>query len=671
MSVEVGSVKYKVELDDSKVDSQASKTENKLISKFGDSAKKVGAAALSASAAVATAATAAVADLTKQAVAAYADFEQLWGGIDKLFGTGGKSLEEYAASVGKTAAEATDEYLALGDAAFTVGQNANEAFKTVGMSSNDYMRSITGFSAALINSLGGDTKAAADMADVAMRDIADNANTFGKYTVDEITGVYQALAKGQFQTLDNLNLGYGGSKAGMQALIDKANELGAAQGENANLTIDSFADIVEAIHRVQENMSIAGTTEREAAGTISGSIEMTKAAWENLMLAVASGNKDWDMEGPINDLITSLEALSSNILPIVEGALIGVSELIAKMAPEIAAKLPAMITDALPKLLDAGVQAIKALSDGLLQSVKSLMPTATSIVMELAQMIIEMAPDIVQTGIELIVQLALGLAEALPELIPTAVDAVLTIVDTLLDNIDMVVDAAIQLIIALADGLIQALPKLIEKAPEIIIKLVEALVRNFPKIVGAGTDLVVKLIEGITKCWGQVISTGADIITQVKSGFSSRIQEALNWGRDLISNFVQGIRNKFSDVKSALSDLGNLIADLIGFSEPEEGPLSNFHTFAPDMMDLYAKGIDDNIGVVEDSVTDVAKTIAGSFTADVGYNLPDIAGYAADLSASMTASSATEIIVPLTVDGREIARASAWYMNEQLAWEAR
>lgn len=668
---DVGVVKYKVELDDKDVGKQADRTQSTLTSKLGGAAKSIGAAALATSTAVATAATAAVASLTKQAVSAYADFEQLWGGIDKLFGAGGKSLEEYAASVGKTAEEATDEYLALGDAAFTVGQNANEAFKTVGMSSNDYMRSITGFSAALINSLGGNTKEAADMADVAMRDIADNANTFGKYTVDEITGVYQALAKGQFQTLDSLNLGYGGSKEGMQALIDKANELGAAQGKNADLTIDSFADIVEAIHRVQENMSIAGTTEREAAGTISGSIEMTKAAWENLMLAVASGNKDWDMEGPINDLITSLEALSSNILPIVEGALIGVSELIAKLAPEIAEKLPSMITEAFPKLAEAGVQAIKALSDGLLSSIQTLMPTATQIVIELAQMIIQMAPDIVQTGCDLIVQLALGLAQALPELIPMAVDAVLTIVDTLLNNIDLLIDVAIQLIMALGDGLIMALPRLLEKAPEIIIKLVEALVRNFPKIVGAGTDLVVKLIEGITKCWGQVISTGADIITQVKNGFSQKVQDALNWGRDLVSNFVQGIRNKFGDVKAALSDLGNLIADLIGFSEPEEGPLSNFHTFAPDMMDLYAKGIDDNIGVVEDSVTDVAKTIAGTFTADVGYNLPDISGYAADLSASMTATGTTEIIVPLTIDGREIARASAWYMNEQLAWEAR
>ena len=644
MSVEVGSVKYKVELDDKDVGKQADKAQNTLTSKFGSAAKSIGAAALSASAAVATAATAAVADLTKQAVAAYADFEQLQGGVETLF---------------KGSAD-------------TVMQNASKAFQTAGLSANEYMETVTSFSASLLQSLGGDTEKAAEYADRALIDMSDNANKMGT-DMELIQNAYNGFAKSNFTMLDNLKLGYGGTKEEMARLIEDASKMTDVQKE-LGITVDassmSFGNIVNAISVMQESMGIAGTTAKEASTTISGSINMVKASWENVVTAIASGDSE-QLTQTINDLVGSVETAAGNLLPVVETALTGIADLVSTLVPEIAEKLPAMITDALPKLMDAGVQAIKALSEGLLQSVKSLMPTATSIVMELAQMIIQMAPDIVQTGIELIVQLALGLAEALPELIPTAVDAVLTIVDTLLDNIDMVVDAAIQLIIALADGLIQALPKLIEKAPEIIIKLVEALVRNFPKIVGAGTDLVVKLIEGITKCWGQVISTGADIITQVKNGFSSRIQDALNWGRDLISNFVQGIRNKFSDVKSALSDLGNLIADLIGFSEPKEGVLSHFHEFAPDMMDLYAKGIDDNIGVVEDSVTDVAKTIAGSFTADVGYNLPDIAGYAADLSASMTASSATEIIVPLTVDGREIARASAWYMNEQLAWEAR
>lgn len=644
MSVEVGSVKYKVELDDKDVGKQADKAQNTLTSKFGSAAKSIGAAALAASTAVATAATAAVVDLTKQAVAAYADFEQLQGGVETLF---------------KGSAD-------------TVMQNASKAFQTAGLSANEYMETVTSFSASLLQSLGGDTEKAAEYADRALIDMSDNANKMGT-DMELIQNAYNGFAKSNFTMLDNLKLGYGGTKEEMARLIEDASKMTDVQKE-LGITVDassmSFGNIVNAISVMQESMGIAGTTAKEASTTISGSINMVKASWENVVTAIASGDSE-QLTQTINDLVGSVETAAGDLLPVVETALTGIADLVSTLVPEIAEKLPGMITEALPGLLDAGVQAIKALSDGLLSSVQSLMPTATSIVMELAQMIIQMAPDIVQTGIELIVQLALGLAEALPELIPIAVDAVLTIVDTLLDNIDMVVDAAIQLIIALADGLIQALPKLIEKAPEIIIKLVEALVRNFPKIVGAGTDLVVKLIEGITKCWGQVISTGADIITQVKSGFSSKIQDALNWGRDLISNFVQGIRNKFSDVKSALSDLGNLIADLIGFSEPEEGPLSNFHTFAPDMMDLYAKGIDDNIGVVEDSVTNVAKTISGSFTADVGYNLPDIAGYAADLSASMTASSATEIIVPLTVDGREIARASAWYMNEQLAWEAR
>lgn len=671
MSAEVGSVKYKVELDDSSVDKQADSTQSKLTSKFGGAAKKVGAAALGASAAVASAATAAVVDLTKQAVSAYAEFEQLSGGIDKLYGVGGKSLEEYAASVGKSVEDATEGYLALGDAAFTVGKNANEAFKTVGMSANQYMSSITGFSAALINSLGGNTKEAAEMADVAMRDIADNANTFGKYSVDEITGVYQALAKGQWQTLDNLNLGYGGTKEGMQALIDKANELGAAQGENANLTIDSFADIVEAIHRVQEDMSIAGTTEREAAGTISGSIEMTKAAWDNLMLAVASGNGDWDMEGPLNDLMTSLEAAANNILPMVESALVGVSELVSRLAPQIAEKIPTMITEALPPLLAAGADAIKALADGLLQALPSLMPTVIDLIMSLGQMIIEMAPDLVKCGIDLIVQLALGLAEALPELIPTAIDAIITIVEALIDNIDMLVDAAIAIIMALSDGLIEALPRLIEKAPEIIIKLVEALIRNYPKIIQAGWELIMSLIEGVVKCWTKCFEVGGQIVEKVKNGFSDKVKEAKNWGMDMIQNFIDGIMAKFERLKSSVKKCAQAVKDFLGFSEPKEGPLSNFHTFAPDMLDLYAKGIDDNIDTVENSVENVAKSVAGTFSADIGYNLPDIAGYAADLSAMITASNSTEIIVPLNVDGREIARASAWYMNEQLAWEAR
>lgn len=664
---DVGVVKYKVELDDKDVGKQADHTQSTLTSKFGGAAKKVGAAALAASAAVATAATAAVVDLTKQAVSAYADYEQLTGGVETLFGAGGRTLEEYAQSIGKTSDEAKDSYNKLMSAQAEVGANAEKAFETAGLSANEYMETVTSFSASLIQSLDGDTQAAARYADEAIVDMSDNANKMGS-SMESIQNAYQGFAKQNYTMLDNLKLGYGGTKEEMERLLRDAEKMeGYIEG---SFDLSNFGDIVEAIHIVQENMGIAGTTAKEASSTISGSIGMVKASWENVVTFMGSGDSD-QLYDAINNLVESVGTAADNLLPVVETALLGISDLVSQLAPEIAEKLPSMITEALPSLLDAGVQAIEALAHGLIDSIPQLMPTVIDIIMQLAQMIIEMAPELTKCGIDLIVQLALGLADALPELIPACIDAIITIVEALLDNIDQLIDAGIELILALADGLIEALPRLIEKAPEIIIKLVEALVRNYPKIISAGTDLIAKLIEGIVKCWGQVAQTGMEIVDNVKNGFSDKVKEALNWGKDLIQNFIDGIKAKWDHLKQTVGQVADSIKSYLGFSEPEEGALSDFHTYAPDMMELYAKGMDDNIGLVEKSASNVAKKVAGSFSADVGYNLPDIAGYAADLSASLTASNATEIVVPVNINGREVARASAVYMNEQLAWEAR
>ena len=637
---DVGEVKYKVTADDSGLDQQISKSESKLKAGFGRAAVAVGAAATAAVGAAATA----VASITKQAVSAYADYEQLTGGIKKLFE----------------------------DNAHFVVANSEKAFETVGMSSNQYMQTVTGFSAALINSLEGDTKEAAAMADVAMRDIADNANTFGKYTADEIAGVYQALAKGQFQTLDNLNLGYGGSKEGMQALIDKANELGAAQGKNADLTIDSFADIVEAIHRVQDNMNIVGTTLNEGASTISGSIEMVKASWDNVMTHIGSGNAD-QLYDAINGLVESVGAAASNLLPVVERALTGIVDLVDQLAPEIADRLPKMLTDALPPLLTAAGEVIETLAKGLIEALPKMMPTITQLIIDLAKMIISMAPEIIKCGIQLIVELAMGIAQALPDLIPAVIDAILMIVDTLTDpdNLVMLIDAAIQIILALAEGLIEAQDRLIEKAPEIIYNLVVAIIKAAPKLLQAALELILTLVRGVVQAFGKLNEVGSQVVDNVKKGFSQKVQDAKNWGRDVIKNFIDGILQKWNDLKQTVGNVAQTVKSYLGFSEPEEGPLSDFHTYAPDMMDLYAKGIKDNIGKVEDSVEGVSATVAESFNADVSYNLPDISGYAADLSASRTAQASTSIEIPLDLDGREIARGTAWYMSEQLAWEAR
>lgn len=235
-----------------------------------------------------------VADVGKAAYTSYAQHEQLTDGIKKLYG----------------------------DAAQAVISNANGAYKSAQMSANSYMSNIMGFSAALVESLNKDQKEAAKVADTALRDVADNANAFGKYTVEELAGVYQALAKGQYQTLDNLMLGFAGTKEGLQQLLDKANELNEEQGIHTQYSINNFADIVNAIHKVQEEMGIAGTASGEAANTIEGSTAMAKAAWENLATGMADSSAD--MEGLTKDFVDSVFTAGRNIIPRVQQIVTGV-----------------------------------------------------------------------------------------------------------------------------------------------------------------------------------------------------------------------------------------------------------------------------------------------------------------------------------------------------------
>ena len=631
---EVGKVQYKVELDDSGVEQQASQTESKLKSKFGAAAKAVGAAATAAVAAGA----AAMVSITKQAVSSYAEYEQLVGGVETLF------------------EDLSDDVI----------ENASKAYKTAGLSANEYMDTVMSFSASLNQSLlktDGDIARSAEMADKAILDMSDNANKMGS-DMATIQTAYAGFAKQNYTMLDNLKLGYGGTKEEMQRLLKDAGKLA-----NTKFNLNSYADIIEAIHVIQENMGITGTTAKEAAATISGALGMTKSAWQNLLTGMV--DSEADIGQLVDDLISSASSLLDNLIPAIQRAFEGIGTAIADIAPKLANAIPPLIEKVLPPLLESGAKVIETLAKGILQAIPTLMPTITQVLLDLAQMIIKMAPEIIKTGLEVITQLALGIAKALPTLIPTIVDCVITIVDTLIDNADMLIDASIELIIALAEGLIEALPKLIEKAPEIVIKLTEAIIRNAPKILEAAAKLIFMLLEGIVNSFGKIVEVGAQLVDKVRSGFSQKVQDAKNWGRDLLQNFINGIKEKWEHLKQTVSNVAQTVKSYLHFSTPDEGPLKDFNTYAPDMMNLYAKGIQDNTGKVEDTVFDVSRRVSEAFTSDISYNLPDIAGYAADLSAAITATSSTNIIVPLTIDGREIARASAWYMNEQLAWEAR
>ena len=721
---DVGAVKYRVELDDSNLDKEVSKTESGLISRFGGAAKGIAAGVGKAAIGAVAAGTAAVTGLVKTATDAYGDFQQLTGGIETLFG----------------------------DAASTVMANAETAFKTAGMSMNDYMETSIQSAAAMINSLDGDQAKAAELMDMSITDMADNVNKMGT-TMESVQNAYRGFSRGNFTMLDNLALGFAGTKEGMQQLLDKAEEISGVKYD-----ISSYSDIVEAIHVVQTEMGITGTTAKEASDTLQGSASQMKAAWENLVTGMA--DPDADIGALVGNMIESAKTFLANLVPIIQQSLEGISGAIVELAPVIGEVIPDLISTILPDLISAGVQLVGAIGEGLVQAAPDLafaafdiiemlldtMLEATStegpgaiteildwiigifnenyvgivdtglkiienllngmteaapvllgyipdIVMQLSRIIIDNAPTLIKSAAELIVQLVTGLAQALPDLIPAAVDCVLTIVEALTDpdTLLMLVDAAIELTFALAEGLINALPKLIEKAPvivenlvtalvkaapklalagwQVIIELTKALLLNLPKIIESGSKIISSIIDGISAYLSKLPEYGNQIVDMIKSGI-----DALNpaqWGRDLIQSFIDGIMGMIGSVSSAASNIASTVKDFLGFSEPDKGPLSNFHTFAPDMVDLFAQGIDDNAKKVEDSVAGLAGDIAMGFDSDINYNVPDLSGYAKDLTASITGTGKTCIEVPVVIDGREVARASAWYMGEQLAWEAR
>lgn len=368
----------KLGLDDSEYNKKLTGAGGTLKS-FGESASKMAAtAAKVVGASVAVAATA-VATLTTNAVKNYAQYEQLVGGVETLFGAGGQSLEEYAETVGKSVEEARGDYDKLMDAQATVLKNSKEAFRTAGLSANAYMETVTSFSASLIQSVGGDTEKAASIADKAIIDMSDNANKMGT-SMEAIQNAYQGFAKQNYTMLDNLKLGYGGTKSEMERLVEDAEKLDssfkAQRDENGKLTL-SFADVVEAIHVVQNNIGITGTTAKEASTTIEGSVNSMKAAWQNLVTGIADENADFDKL--VENLVTTIAGnengeggVINNILPRIEQGLKGVGKLVTGLAPVIEEALPDLISSTLPSLLEAAVSMVTAIGTGIVNSLPAI-----------------------------------------------------------------------------------------------------------------------------------------------------------------------------------------------------------------------------------------------------------------------------------------------------------
>lgn len=579
-----GSVTIEFNGDTKGLDKDINGISGKVQSGLGKLGSIAGTAMKGVSVAVGAAATA-IGGLVTGSVNAYAEYEQLVGGVDTLFKNSSQKLQSYA----------------------------DEAYKTAGMSANEYMSTVTSFSASLLQSLGGDTEKAADYANQAVIDMSDNANKMGT-SMELIQNAYQGFAKQNYTMLDNLKLGYGGTKEEMERLLEDASKISGIKYD-----ISSFADVTQAIHVMQESMGIAGTTSKEASETIEGSINSVKGAWENLLVGITNPDADWDKL--IQNLVDTVTAAGENILPAVGSALVGVSALIRDLFPMIAQEIPTLISEILPQLVDTGISVVNSLITGIQQNLPALMegaiqivtsignaiitmlPQILTIAMQLIQTLINgiiiMLPQIIQMGMQLITQLILGIAQMLPQLIPQAVNAIITIVNGLLDNIDMLVDAAIQLILGLADGLINALPILIEKAPEIIMKLVTALIKNAPKILEAGVQLIVKLVEGVGSVLGKLGQMAGTIIQTIWDGLKSLPSKMLEVGKNLIQGIWNGISNAVGWLWDKISGFCSGIVDKIkGFF----GIHSPSKVFADEVGKFLAlglgEGFDDNLGKV-------------------------------------------------------------------------
>lgn len=588
---------------------------------------KVGAAALGAS-------TAAVAGLTKAAVEGYAEYEQLVGGVETLFGTGGANLKEYAASVGDSVKNVTKEFNSLKSAESAMLSNAANAYKTAGLSANDYMQTVTSFSASLISSVGGDTQRAAKLADQALIDMSDNANKMGT-DMESIQNAYQGFAKANYSMLDNLKLGFGGSAREAARLINESGVLKGAlidldDTQNLNTNIQAaggYATLVKAIHAVQDEMGITGTTAREASTTIQGSMNQAKAAWSNLMVGVADDNADFDLL--INNLVDSVVTASKNLAPRIEVALSGVGKLITGLAesllPKILKRLPKFANNILPVVVDL----LTTVVGGLVDVLPQLVDAGADMLLTLVDGITSALPRLASAGLKIASKLLSSLSEALPKLLPMLTTVIRDVALALTDPkaLSNITNAALTLIMELANGLIASLPVLIEALPVIIKNVCSFVVEALPQIIEASTELMMGLANALPDIITALVDALPLIIDAIVNTLTNPefIVQVLNAAAQLLFSVIEAVFNIRERMKeeapkvimALITGLLNGITNLyntgikIGDALRESlgGLVDEIKGVGKNIVEGLWDGISNNLGWIKDKFTSVKDTV--------------------------------------------------------------
>lgn len=585
------------------VQDEASENVETLSGKFKNglaAAAKVGAAAVGAAAT-------GIAVLTKNALNNYAEYEQLVGGVDTLFKDSSAKVQKYAAN----------------------------AYKTAGLSANEYMDTVTSFSASLLQSLGGDTEAAADMANVAITDMADNANKMGT-DMASIQNAYQGFAKQNYTMLDNLKLGYGGTKEEMQRLINHANELNASQGKYTNYSIESYADIVSAIHDVQDEMGIYGTTAKEASTTIQGSVSSMKSAWSNLLTGIADDNADF--KTLTEQFVDSLVTVGKNIIPRISVILGGISQLVTSASTTIIPMVITTITDNLPMLLQAAVTLVGALGQGIIDNLPAITQAAIDILFFLANGLIENLPtlidgivqvtltivqmltspdfltQLIETAILLIMTLANGMIDAIPQLIAAVPLIIGNLLAAIIVELPNIIQMGIDLLFALIDGIIQCIPELVAAIPTLIIAFINGIVNNLDKIILAAPQIIVSLITGIVGAIPELIAAVPRIIAAIVDTFRN-----YDWGgigRNIVQGLKDGIAGMWDNIKNWFNDkvdaLVGGVKKILGIASPSKV----FAGIGGFMAEGLGEGFSDEFSSVKKDIEGNMSFDAGTITAD-------------------------------------------------------
>lgn len=588
-----------------------------------------------------------VASVAQQALGVFTG-QMMTRAVDALANLGKSALD----SVGQLEQNVGGVETLFGDAADAVIASADRAYQTAGMSANDYMSTVTSFSASLLQSLGGNTEEAAKVADMAIIDMADNANKMGT-SMDMIQNAYQGFAKQNYTMLDNLKLGYGGTKTEMERLLADAEKLTGVKYDINNLN-----DVYQAIHAVQEEMGITGTTAKEAASTLEGSMASAKAAWDNFM------NGSGDADQLADAFATAADNIVKNLaeiiprfaetLPALGGAIIAqIPGLVAAIVPAVlsagqsvlkqlqdavldfdfagtADKVVQMITgfiegDGLGSLLDTLVTIFTGIVNGISSMLPSLLPALIELISYVVTSLLDQLPAILDCALELILGLAQGILAALPVLIEALPEVISSIVEFLISAVPQIIDAGIELLMALVDALPVIIDALVDALPQIIRATVTALIAAAPQIAKAGIKLlgalieaipviVVELAEAVPDIVAAIIDVLAELPGLIGEVFAEIVTDLVEWGQQMLSNASMAMSNMLSQVNSIIQELpGKIWTHLVNTVNKVvawgQQMVSNASTAASNMLSKVSSTLQQLPGKVWDYLSQAAQKV--------------------------------------------------------------